>query len=791
MISYRGIWKGKLGMDDRVKRFLKVCVVVLNILLLVSGGSLILCSNQNNITLHNIPLYTSEGEFKEGEQNFFHTEYPESYYYFVGKTGFMESGIYDITVDYDTYAYHDFYTVSCDCEGDGSHYPAVYAEPHALDSLSNSLTFRVWVNSRLENLNIKIKCGTKGGEIFDLSEGSAFYVDKIQISRNYRLTVLYKGMKLLTLLLLIDGLLFIFWNRRQILDKVRDNVYVVIGLACIFMVSSISVIGNFSVGHHDVPFHYSRIIGLAEGMANGSFPVKIQPGWLWGYGYASSVCYGDILLYFPAMLYMLGVPIIHAYKIYILLINAGTLTISYYCYKKISGNEYVGVTCAALYCLSITRLLNIYLRTAVGEYSAFMFLPLVLFGVWKIYTQQSKFFKDGGLFLCLGMTGVIQTHVISTEMSCIFIAIAVLLMIPKMSKQVFMALVKSVLATLCLNLGFLLPLLDYATDTLRVFAERKSYGIQQAGLSLYELFSFSSEAIGEWKDSFEGLSGRIPESLGIAMLIVLLCTVIAVFHGHVWEPAARREFLLSAALSGIAIWMTTYYFPYNRLAAVPGVKNVFASVQFPWRFLSIAIPLLVYMTCHVMVRIGRVFGKQKLQCMLLVICLAAAIQALYCVDMLNRSEDMSQVYYDYRDMRNNSWIASMGEYLLTGTDTSQAGLERDVVGENVQISTPERKGTQMQVACQAQENAKIVFPLFAYKYFQCFDIETGEEFLIIRGENNRIEVQLPNYYQGTIKVCFVEPWYWRMAELVSLFTLVWLIVYVFRKRRHSEAFYAE
>ena len=155
------------------------------------------------------------------------------------------------------------------------------------------------------------------------------------------------------------------------------------------------------------------------------------------------------------------------------------------------------------------------------------------------------------------------------------------------------------------------------------------------------------------------------------------------------------------------------------------------------------------------------------------------------------SDLMSQVYYDYRDMRNNSWIASMGEYLLTGTDTSQAGLERDVVGENVQISTPERKGTQIQVACQAQENAKIVFPLFAYKYFQCFDIETGEEFLIIRGENNRIEVQLPNYYQGTIKVCFVEPWYWRTAELVSLFTLVWLIVYVFRKRWHSEAFYAE
>ena len=750
------------------------------------GAFFILRRNQSDIILHDIPLYTAEGEYTEGLKNTFNTDYPEAFYYFVAETGSLETGIYDITVDYAAPLYHDHYTITCEYEKDGGYYPAVYAEPHTLRSMSESLTYRIWVNSRLDNLKVKINCGSKTGDVFDLWQGSAFYVDKIEIARDYRRTVLYKGLRFLLLLILIDGSLLIYWNRKRVGEKLCGNFYVLLGLACVFMVSSLSVFGKFSVGHHDIPFHYSRIIGLAEGLSSGAFPVKIQPGWLWGYGYAASVCYGDLFLYIPAVLYIMGVPIIHTYKVYILLCNAGTLLIAYFCYQKISGNKYVGVACTALYCFSITRLLNIYLRTAVGEYTAFMFLPLVLLGVRQIYLEEEKTFKSGGLFLCVGMTGVIQSHVISTEMTCIFIGLSVLLTIHRMSGRIFVMLVKSALAALCLNLGFLLPLLDYSTDALKVFAKRSSYGIQQAGLSLYELFSVNSTGMGEWKDALVGLEGRIPESLGIAVLIVLLLTVMVAAKCREWEPAAKKEFFLSIVLSGIALWMTTYYFPYNRLAAVPGLRSIFASMQFPWRFLSVAAPLLTYMAGLALVKAGQMLGKQKMYGILILICAVGAFQALYCMDMLNRTEDMNQVYYDYRDNRSHSWIASGGEYLLTGTNTYQTGFEQDVVGENVQLGVSERKGTQIQVACKAEENARVIFPLFAYKYYQCMDVQTGERFPVMRGSNNRIEVELPDNYQGTLKVCFVEPWYWRAAEIVSLITLVWLIVYIWRGKENNK-----
>lgn len=115
---------------------------------------------------------------------------------------------------------------------------------------------------------------------------------------------------------------------------------------------------------HDLAFHMGRIVGLAEGIRLGQLPVKIQQGWCNGYGYPTSVFYGDLLLYIPAVLYLLKIPIVYAYKTYVLLINAGTILISYYCYKRISKDKYIALGGAALYCLSMNRVSNVVLRAA-------------------------------------------------------------------------------------------------------------------------------------------------------------------------------------------------------------------------------------------------------------------------------------------------------------------------------------------------------------------------------------------------------------------------------------------
>lgn len=74
----------------------------MNISLLIIGIIMIFHGSQKDIILYDIPLYNSEGLYRDGEHNTFLTNYPEGNYRFKGETGVLESGIYDITIEYFT-----------------------------------------------------------------------------------------------------------------------------------------------------------------------------------------------------------------------------------------------------------------------------------------------------------------------------------------------------------------------------------------------------------------------------------------------------------------------------------------------------------------------------------------------------------------------------------------------------------------------------------------------------------------------------------------------------------------
>ena len=99
----------------------------------------------------------------------------------------------------------------------------------------------------------------------------------------------------------------------------------------------------------DLGFHLMRIEGIAEGLENGVFPVKMQGLWMEGYGYPVSVYYGDFLLYIPALLRLCGVPVVAAYKIFVALVNLGTGLLALYSFRKIFGDDRVALVCAAAY----------------------------------------------------------------------------------------------------------------------------------------------------------------------------------------------------------------------------------------------------------------------------------------------------------------------------------------------------------------------------------------------------------------------------------------------------------
>lgn len=663
------------------------------------------------------------------------------------------------------------YVLSCDTldVANGRRYPVFYVDKHEMQAGRHDLSFRLWINSDIDYLLIRFTADQPAPELD---------VESIMIKRRFRETFTYRMLQIFAVLFVIDGVLLVFWNRERLGSLLKKNIYIVMGLLAIFGISALPALMNCMVNGHDIEFHLSRIVGLAEGLETGQIPVRIQPGWCNDYGYAVSVFYGDILLYLPAMLYLLGVPLLYTYHIYLILIHLGTVGIAYYSYCRLCDDKYIGLFCTALTCLSVNRILNVYTRAAVGEYSAYMFFPLVIVGMKEILSEEGRpSQKTGGwnawMLLGIGMTAILQTHILSFEMVCMILGIAVLFQIKRiLHPENLWKMARAIALAIGMSAGFIVPFLDYAGQELNIFLEKWVF-IQEFGLHIYELFSLTTKASGGAVSAEEGLRGRYPVSLGIVVMLLILLGVAA-FVKLEWEEAERKRLLFVSGLAGVCIWLSTIYFPWNRCGKIPGVRDIAYSIQFPWRFLSLAIPLLAYAALLVLIKIKACVPWSRTKYLLLFLCGITALQGMYVTDLAVRSD--SREIYDGSEMLREDHLMG-AEYLFVDTDRKQMQEDAEIFGENIEIVNQTRSGNAFRITCRAEADAYLELPLVSYRYYRCVDTQDNTEFMITQGANNNIRVELPEHYRGTLNVFFEEPWHWRAAECISLLTVLLMGIY--------------
>ena len=176
-------------------------------------------------------------------------------------------------------------------------------------------------------------------------------------------------------------------------------------------------LGYLTYGH-DLSIHLSRIEGLKAGLLAGQFPVRMDPAIINEKGYPFSLMYSDVFLYPAAVLRILGFSLQTSYKVYVASITAATVGITFYALRKMFRSDCAALLGTALYTLSFYRLTNVFVRAAVGEYTAMAFLPLVVYGLWRIYRQSPADGKKAEpwcwLPFALGFTGnMVQANSIS------------------------------------------------------------------------------------------------------------------------------------------------------------------------------------------------------------------------------------------------------------------------------------------------------------------------------------------------------------------------------------------
>lgn len=549
-------------------------------------------------------------------------------------------------------------------------------------------------------------------------------------------------------------------------------------LGAITIAASYPLFTDYLISGHDLAFHMNRIEGIAQGLSQGIFPVKIHPFWANDYGYAVGVFYGDTFLYFPAFLRNMGFSLQEAYKIYVFLINLATALISWKCFGRILNSSRIGLFASLLYTLAPYRLSNLYLRGSVGEYTALTFLPLILCGFYLIFTEDYKKPDYWKLFLlpALGLTGVVQSHVISCEMVGIFIIIACLIMIERICKiQVFLTLCLAAITTLLLNLNFLVPFLSYFGGDFVMNSESWYHTpIQSAGAYIAQLFPIFQNGIGSSMVTANGMAGEMPLGVGFALFLGLLLFIWLLFTSNFSCKGKRaKSAVISAILAVLSLYMSTNAFPWNALADLSNLtRTMVYNLQFPWRFLTISTLFLVMVTCSALQLAKKHFSKEKYLCIFTALtCFFVVSGSWFYYDILNRGD----VYRPYDTTDLNSTLLGSEEYLPTGTNLSLLNLTEPLAGEGVEIQQYEKEGTSIQLRLtNHSETGYVELPLLYYKGYVAL---SGSDILpLSKGTNNVVRVELPADFDGEITVYFHEPLSWRIGEVISLITLLGIII---------------
>jgi hypothetical protein len=631
--------------------------------------------------------------------------------------------------------------------------------------LNDSVTVkneRIWINSLKSIDDMEIKVNFIG--LGDLR------IDSITL-KELPFWRLLKWLAWLIAFVIADLLYLIIFTDNKFNDK-----NILAALTFISFFACLPVFENFMLKGHDMDFHVARIWAIAENIKAGNIAFPIQTEMANGYGYASPIFYGQIFLYLPAIIYNMGAPIQVCYQIYEILINIATVAISYYSFKEIISDKKLAVVGTGLYTLSAYRIVNVYLRAAVGEYTAMMFFPLIICGFIKVYsTDESKIQWKECLAIVIGITGVIQSHVLSCEMAALIIIIFCVIAFKKTFKpKRFIALACTAVITIMLNLAFLVPFLSSMSMHIRV-NEQDAEKIQKYGTYIMQVFGVFMTSSG---DTVDGMANEMPLAMGFALVIGMGIFVWCCINKYKWSIKDDRRIKIGVYCIGFAvvgIILSTRYFAWDGLEQIsPTLSKILSMVQFPWRYLSVATIFAVITTLIGLCLAGRHISETLMRTIIILLMVFTVIE----VGMFYTNFADSAVEYKVYGGADVEQDTVGGEYMITGTiEGYQRWRSIKVDLENVGIAGYQSDHGKITFVCDniSDEEKFVQIPIMNYDNYHAYTYD-GTELRIENGENNRLGLWVPAGYNGIIKVQYVVPLLWKVANVVTAIVFVAIVI---------------
>lgn len=331
--------------------------------------------------------------------------------------------------------------------------------------------------------------------------------------------------------------------------------------------------GIFSM--HDL--HIIRLYEYEKCLLDLQIPCRFSPDISFGFGQPLFNFYGQLAYLFGEFFRLLGLSFIDSLKgLFITSIVLSALGM-YMLGKRLWGSSWAGLLSAVVYTYAPYRAVDIYVRGALPEAVSFVYFPLIIYFLTD-YVQKRKL-RYLFIFGIL-MVALILTHNLSALMFSFFLLIwGIYLLYQNQAWFLVPRFLVAGLFILGLTAFYTLPVIG-ESNLVSLEKTREGYfDFRNHFVTLNELLISRYWGYGA---SLWGEDDRL--SLSVGQLQWILPALIAglLVIKRSFKPAL--SFLVIFSLGWMMLWLT-----HNKSTFLWNAFSPLAYIQFPWRFLGVAV----------------------------------------------------------------------------------------------------------------------------------------------------------------------------------------------------------
>ena len=581
---------------------------------------------------------------------------------------------------------------------------------------------------------------------------------------------------------------------KKIIENIRkDKVIHYIIIIAASLIAAIPLINLRIYGTDDGYVHMLRIFGMEQILKEQNFPPFIYSKFANGFGYAINLFYSPIVTYGPLFFRIFGLHYYTCLKLFAystILISCFTM---YNFLYDVSKKREIAILGAVIYAFIPYRLETIFNRFAIGEFTAYIFFPMLFHGLFNLLKGDGK----KHYYIAIAAIGLILTHTISTEYSAIFALLYIVFNFKQLkNKGVIRKIAINVIFILAITTFFTVPLMEHKILGNYVIFNSTSMkslpsDVQNSTIKISQLF----KDIGE----VNGVSFKI----GIPLIILTLLGIVS--YKKV-DKNIRSEYITFTVIAMISLAMVTKLFPWIIM------PKILTTLQFAWRmqaFFEFALSIICAINLYYFIDIickkssknskdTKVHTKtENLYNMLLLFAIIVIITSMMKIDYnysYEKEKFLTDEEYETKINEKNSIWSINREYLPEKVDVKKLGKSyldyREnrvyVLDGNATIINEKKEDLQLEFDIENYKANTILELPYIYYLGYTVTTEQNEKIQVFESDNGMLAIKLDeNIESAHITVKYTGTTIEKVSYLISAISIITFIGYVIYSKKQD------